>query len=91
MVETIITTHPAGKKGAKMDKDKYDLVKSRILAALTAVDELTLAEMVQHLRRTLGDFDGSIPWHTELVKLDLEARGIIKRIKKEDKTVYVLA
>ena len=29
-----------------------------------------------------GNFDGSVRWHTEVVKLDLEASAVVERLPK---------
>jgi hypothetical protein len=75
----ILTKHPLGKSGKNIDKDKYETLKKTILAALRG-KELTHAELFERLDRNLkGKFEGNISWYGETVKLDLEARKLIKR------------
>ena len=75
----IRTKHPLGKNGKNIDKGKYETLKSTILAALHG-KELTHTELLERLNRDLkGKFEGNISWYGETVKLDLEARKIIKR------------
>jgi len=53
--------------------------------------ELTYTELAQQVEHILkGKFQGSIPWHVEAVKLDLEANGIIERIPKMRPQLYRL-
>jgi len=37
-----------------------------------------------------GKFEGSIPWYVEVVKLDLETRGIVERISEMKPHLYRL-
>ena len=75
----ITTKHPFGKNGKNIDKGKYETLKRTILAALHG-KELTHTELLGRLNRDLkGKFEGNISWYGETVKLDLEARKIIKR------------
>jgi len=49
-----------------------------MILALEEFGELTLSELKDAVAAHLeGRFDGSIPWHVDWVKLDLEARGVI--------------
>lgn len=75
----ILTKHPAGKSGKRIDESKYLAIKQAILKALDG-KELTHNELFGTLENRLkGKFDGNISWYAETVKLDLEARGIIGR------------
>lgn len=78
----IMTLHPEeGKQGVNIDRDKYDLMREEIVAALKAEPEQTFSGLNQVVGERLdGRFDGSIGWYYTTVKLDLEARGIIERI-----------
>ena len=49
---------------------------------------LNLFEETQIKNELEGKFVGSINWYTETVKLDLEARFIIERIKEKKPQVY---
>ena len=77
--EKILTKHPLGKTGRNIDRKKYDALKKAILSALRKND-LTHTELSSRLNKDLkGKFSGNISWYGETVKLDLEARKIIKR------------
>ena len=76
--------HPANKKAVSMDKGKYDTLKKVILNRLKTKGESTHTEILKTItedfKRNKIKFEGSIEWHMEWVKLDLEARQKIKRI-----------
>jgi hypothetical protein len=75
----IQTKHPAGKTGRSISREKYDAVKSALVAALRG-RELTHTELMTALQRTLKQgFEGNITWYGETVKLDLEARRTLER------------
>ena len=74
--------HPAGKKAVTMEAGKYSLMMKAILARL-AKGESTHSDMLHDVTagfsRKGTDFPGSIEWHMEWVKLDLEAKKQIRR------------
>ena len=75
----IQTKHPAGKTGRSISREKYDAVKSAMVAALRGRD-LTHTELMTALQQKLEkSFDGNTSWYGETVKLDLEARRILER------------
>jgi hypothetical protein len=77
--EKILTKHPLGKSGKSISKEKYDTLKNAILSALNR-KELTHTELFKQLNKSLKNkFSGNISWYGETVKLDLEARKIIRR------------
>jgi len=79
MEETILTRHPEGRKGVNISKDKYDTVRSAIVGSLRK-GQLSRTELIALVEDALTDaFEGSIAWYTECVRLDLEARHMIKR------------
>lgn len=81
--EKIMTLHPQGKQGTRIDLKKYDQIKSSILATLEELKEATLDDLVKSAEEILRDqFDGKVIWYVVSVKLDLEARKIIERIPK---------
>lgn len=82
MEERIETLHPQGKKGVHISLRKYEAIRRRIIEALQAKGGLTFSVLVKEIEGKLaGSFEGNIPWYAESVKLDLEARGIIVRIR----------
>lgn len=84
MEQKIQLKHPAGKKTVSMDKDKYETLKTYLLTHLKNNGDSTHTELLKSItngfRKDKVKFVGSIEWHMEWVKLDLEARNIIKRI-----------
>ncbi len=87
MEQIIKLTHPAGKKAVSMDKGKYEVVKTPLLKCLKTNGESThkeiLKAIIEDFDKNQTKFEGSIEWHMEWVKLDLEARKQIKRIRNK--------
>lgn len=86
--------HPQGKKPISMSKEKYDLLKPLVLKCLRAKGEATFSEISNAIekdfKRNRTKFQGSLPWHVEWVKLDLEARRVIKRVASTSPQEYML-
>lgn len=82
MEEKILTQHPqAGKQGVRISKARYETVREAILLSLRREGPLAFSRLVEIVgERLQGKFDGSIPWYVTTVKLDLEARGLIRRV-----------
>jgi Family of unknown function (DUF6958) len=80
--ERILTRNPVkGKKGVWIDRRKYELVKSAIMASFGEKPDLTKAELVEKVgRRVKGKLDGTVEWAVMAVKLDLEAKRVIARV-----------
>jgi hypothetical protein len=93
MTTTIQLKHPAGKKAVSMDKEKYNTLKKVLLNRLNTKGESTHAEILQVIaedfKKNKIKFAGSIEWHMEWVKLDLEARKEIKRISDKSPLKFV--
>ena len=87
----IQTLHPEkGKQNQKIPLEKYEIIKSAILDVL-AKSHLTHTELVEKLRRKLkGKFEGNVLWYGITVKLDLEARGVIKRSNSRKPFYYIV-
>ena len=81
MEEKIQTLHPhPAKKGVHISKVKYELVRATVLEVLSEKGGLTFTQLSQEVEQLLsGHFDGSIPWYTISVQLDLEARQVVER------------
>lgn len=81
-----MTLHPEGKKGVNLVKEKYDIIREFILEILKETQELSFTTLTslanEHLSST---FDGKVTWYVVTVKLDLEARGEIERVKGKKK------
>jgi len=72
----ILTWHPLGRTGAYISKKDYDVTRDFILSALS--DEMTLLDLIELGERVLARIiEDNIAWNILVVKLDLEARGII--------------
>ena len=86
--------HPAGKKAVSMEKGKYDALKQPLLNWLKTKGESTHTEILhaitEDFEKNNTSFAGSIEWHMEWVKLDLEARNEIKRIEGKSPIRFAL-
>jgi hypothetical protein len=83
--------HPEGKKNFKISEEKYNAVKSSITRCLKTKGEMTHTQLMGCVSNSLASgFDGSISWYVEAVKLDLEARGILKRTLKSKQQFLTL-
>lgn len=82
--EQIQTLHPIpGKTNKHIALEKYEVIKTQILAILSQ-NELTHTELMEQLYANVKDtFVGGVQWYGETVKLDLEARKIIERTKSK--------
>jgi hypothetical protein len=80
-MDKILTLHPQGKKGVRIDLDKYELIKANILNLISLYGPMTFTDLLEKMNNELmQNFEGSISWYFISVKLDLEARGILERI-----------
>lgn len=86
--------HPQGKKAVSMSKDKYELLNAEIVQFLTDNTDATFTDMAVKIAQNFKDrnlsFEGSLNWHLEWVKLDLEAHQIITRVSKTSPQQYIL-
>jgi len=81
MKDTIKTLHPEKKQGVNISRDKYELIRKNIMSVLRANKEMTFMKLSRAVEKEVrGKFDGSVMWYVTTVKLDLEARGEIKRV-----------
>ena len=81
MPDRIMTKHPEGKHGVNIEREKYDLIKTAIVAQLKKMPEQTFRGLQAAVTNELkGKFDGSIGWYYTTVKLDLEARKIVRKV-----------
>ncbi len=84
MEQKIQLKHPTGKKAISMDKEKYGVIEKSLLICLKGKAEATHKEILntvtEDFKKNKIKFDGSIEWHMEWVKLDLEAKKKITRI-----------
>ncbi len=81
MKDKIRTLHPEKKQGVNISKEKYDIIRSAILCVLQRQKEITFMNLSRAVEKEVnGNFVGSVTWYVTTVKLDMEARGEIKRV-----------
>ncbi|NJC94901.1 MAG: hypothetical protein C3F07_06050 [Anaerolineales bacterium] len=81
MKDTIRTLHPAKKQGVNIDKNKYEIIRKAIMSTLRQHKEMPFMKLSRAVEKEVnGTFEGSVMWYVTTVKLDLEARGEIKRV-----------
>ena len=81
MKDTIHTLHPEKKQGVNISREKYEIIRKAILSTLRAQKEMTFMKLSRAGEKQMnGDFEGSVMWYVTTVKLDLEARGEVKRV-----------
>jgi hypothetical protein len=85
--------HPAGKNAFRIDAGKYDVMSHAIIHSLRK-QALTHKELLDainaYFKKDKIKFEGSVEWYMEGVKLDLEAKKIVKRIKEDSKLKFQL-
>lgn len=80
--ELFLTIHlePA-KQGVSIEKQKYAVVQKAILHNLRTYGPMTFTQLGALVEEELSEsFPGSVTWYYTTVKLDLEARGEIRRV-----------
>lgn len=81
MRDMIRTLHPEKKQGVNISKQKYEIIHNAILCVLKTHKEITFMNLSRAVEKEVnGNFDGSVTWYVTTVKLDMEARGEIKRV-----------
>ena len=81
MKNKIRTLHPEKKQGVNISKEKYDTIRKAILCVLETEKEITFMNLSRAVEKEVnGNFEGSVTWYVTTVKLDMEARGEIKRV-----------
>lgn len=92
MKDMICTLHPEKKKGVNISKEKYEIIRQAIMATLCAEKEMTFMGLSRAVEKQVGSkFEGSVMWYVTTVKLDLEARGEIKRVPNSRPQLVKLA
>ncbi|WP_018128514.1 DUF6958 family protein [Balneola vulgaris] len=85
--EKIVCETPTpGKNSTRIDKWKYEAVRKAILKVVpTEGPGILFKELPQYLEGVLTDEElenlGSLMWYTTTVKLDMEAKGELIRLK----------
>jgi hypothetical protein len=78
--------------GAPIDQAKYEQVRGVIVAALRESRSLTYTQLATTAERALADgFGGSVHSCVTAVKLDLEARGELRRVREHGRDCMALA
>jgi hypothetical protein len=92
MKEKVRTLHPEKKQGVNISKQKYDIIREAILCVLQAEKEMTFMKLSRAVEKEVnGNFEGSVTWYVTTVKLDMEARGEIKRVPNSRPQLVKLA
>jgi hypothetical protein len=82
MKDKVRTLHPGKKQGVNISREKYDIIRKAIMSTLHKQKEMTFRNLSRAVEKEVnGTFDGSVTWYVTTVKLDLEARGEIKRVR----------
>ena len=84
-------TPTPNKKPVKIDRWKYDTIKSAILNVVPEVEQgegILFKELTQKVETLLTPSEieklGSVNWHTTCVRLDMEIKGELTRIKRDN-------
>lgn len=81
MKDTVRTLHPEMKQGVNISREKYEIIRRNIMTVLRDNKEMTFMKLSRAVEKEVrGKFNGSVMWYVTTVKLDLEARGEIKRV-----------
>ena len=92
MKNMIRTLHPEKKQGVNISKEKYEMIREAILSTLQAHKEITFMNLSRAVEKEVnGNFEGSVTWYVTTVKLDLEARGKVKRVPNSRPQLVKLA
>lgn len=80
-MEKILTLHPdPNKKGVNIDLEKYNIMKETYFKVLTGGACMNHTDLMKAISFELdGRFEGSVFWYAEVLKLDLEARNLLRR------------
>ena len=92
MKDMIRTLHPEKKQGVNISKAKYEIIRKAILSTLHGHKEMTFMNLSRTVEKEVnGTFEGSVMWYVTTVKLDLEARGVVKRVPNSRPQLVKLA
>lgn len=81
MKDTIRTLHPQKKQGVNISREKYEIIHKAILSTLRQHKEMPFMKLSREVEKAInGKFNGSVTWYVTTVKLDMEARGEVKRV-----------
>ena len=92
MRDMVRTLHPQKKQGVNISRQKYETIREAILCVLKTEKEITFMKLSRAVEKEVnGNFEGSVMWYVTTVKLDMEARGEIKRVPKSRPQLVKLA
>ena len=92
MKDMIRTLHPEKKQGVNISREKYEMIHKAILCILEEKKQMTFMSLSRAVEKQVnGNFDGSVMWYVTTVKLDMEARGEIKRVPQSRPQLVRLA
>lgn len=92
MKDMIRTLHPEKKQGVNISKEKYEIIRKAILSTLHTQQEISFMNLSRAVEKEVhGKFDGSVMWYVTTVKLDMEARGEVKRVPNSRPQLVKLA
>ncbi|HUE99737.1 MAG TPA: hypothetical protein VMN99_10810 [Anaerolineales bacterium] len=92
MRDMIRTLHPQKKQGVNISREKYEIICKAILSTLQEHKEITFMNLSRTVEKEVnGNFEGSVTWYVTTVKLDLEARGKVKRVPNSRPQLVKLA
>jgi hypothetical protein len=92
MKDVIRTLHPEKKPGVNISREKYEIIRAAILCVLKTEKEMSFMKLSRAVEKEVnGNFEGSVTWYVTTVKLDLEARGIVKRVTNSRPQLVKLA
>lgn len=81
MKDMIRTLHPDKKQGVNISREKYDIIHQAITATLRQNEEMPFMKLARAVEKEMrGKFEGSVTWYVTTVKLDMEARGEVRRV-----------
>ena len=92
MKNMIRTLHPEKKQGVNISREKYEMIRKAILCVMQEQNEITFMNLSRAVEKEVnGSFEGSVTWYVTTVKLDLEARGQLKRVPNSRPQLVKLA
>jgi hypothetical protein len=81
----IMTKHPEGKSGISIDRETYTLVSDYIFNTLKKEEASTLAMLIDKAATYFPTFNNwMLNSYLFWIKLDLEAKGIIKNVYRKN-------
>jgi hypothetical protein len=84
----VYTVHSKDRISVRMKREHYNQISEFILTTLKAQIEVTILELIEKANLSFGEkFKGEVAWYIYGVKLDMEARGILKNRRCERRKI----